>query len=379
MDPTLHALFLRSLDARGLVMLSQEGTVALADDEDRIYVELELSGEKKDPPMRFRMCRKGKNPTEKGEVLFDEVSAVSVMQRHAQFGNDLAIDYNHTTNYPAYLFADPAKAGEAAGWFRPEIVDGELWANVISWDAEAIERLRTKRYRYTSPVLKLEADTGRVMGVKSCALTNNPATHGLEALFTQHPTQKEPPVADATLKLFITALSMPADSTEAAVLARLQGSMQLTQTVVQLTGAPSVEAAIGVINGWKSESTKVVDLSKKLEEQEFNAVVQKGFAEKRLTPAMVEEFKRQKLSAVALSAMLPVLTPIAALDNKVQPQEKQPGAAEASVTAEDREIAMQFGNDPAEVAKLAQSKGGKVVHDASFQFDNASVSRVPRQ
>ncbi len=82
-------------------------------------------------------------------------------------GVDLVVDYEHQS-----MTGDRAPA---AGWIKElrAMTDG-LWARV-EWTDQAQTYLRSREYRYFSPVLRLEPATRRPVALLSVALTNTPA------------------------------------------------------------------------------------------------------------------------------------------------------------------------------------------------------------
>jgi phage I-like protein len=144
-----------------------------------VQTALEISLEGVDPPKEFRLFKAGANETTKGVFLFDEVSCKEVPAAVANWGNDFAVDYGHAMVDPAPL--DPAQAGIAAGWFKPTLRDGELWAMNVRWTERALGYLRAKEYRYISPFFEVDKE-GRVMRFINVALTNIPATYNLTPL-----------------------------------------------------------------------------------------------------------------------------------------------------------------------------------------------------
>jgi len=136
-------------------------------------------GATREPPSEFRIFRAGANPTTKGVLLFDEEAARSVMAAAREWGNDFPLDYQH--GMVAFLTPDPAASGAAAGWFAPEVRAGELWAANVRWTERAAGYLRAGEYRYISPTVTV-AEDGRVLELINVALTNIPATKGLDPL-----------------------------------------------------------------------------------------------------------------------------------------------------------------------------------------------------
>jgi phage I-like protein len=137
-------------------------------------------------PTEFRILRAGANKTEKGEFLFDEQAAEAVMAAYAAKGlGKVQIDYEHQSMVAPPGGGDAAKP--AAGWFRPEVRAGELWATDVAWTARAAgdagpRQAGAPEYRFFSPVLRFDEDTRRVRSLKNLALTNDPAMDELHPL-----------------------------------------------------------------------------------------------------------------------------------------------------------------------------------------------------
>ncbi len=131
-----------------------------------------------EPPHEFRIFTAGDVVTTKGTFTFDDAAAASVMAEYAAHGIELMIDYDHASL--ASVTLDPALAGKAAGWFTPELRNGELWAVNVRWCPPAAEALRRKEWRFMSPAFA--TDDGRVTSLLNVAITNLPATRQLEPL-----------------------------------------------------------------------------------------------------------------------------------------------------------------------------------------------------
>jgi len=132
-----------------------------------------------DPPTEFKLFSKGKNESTKGNFLFDDVAAKSVMSEYEAHGVDLMIDYDHASLSASPV--DPANAGKAAAWFNLELRNGELWAVNVRWTEPADGAIRRKEWRYFSPAFTVAKD-GRVGSLLNVAVTNIPALHGIEPL-----------------------------------------------------------------------------------------------------------------------------------------------------------------------------------------------------
>lgn len=155
------------------VTLSAQPTLALPD------------ATAKGPPTAFRILRAGVNTTDKGTFLFDAEAAEAVMAAYTAKGLDkIQCDFEHQSMQPPPAGGPAHKP--AAGWFRPEIRGGELWAVDVVWTADAAAMLApasgAPAYRYFSPILRFDEATRRITALRNLALTNDPAMDGLEPL-----------------------------------------------------------------------------------------------------------------------------------------------------------------------------------------------------
>lgn len=108
----------------------------------------------------------------------DEESLAAMVEAFQSRGVDLVVDYEHQS-------LNGGRA-PAAGWIKELAArqDG-LWARV-EWTAQAREYLRQKEYRYFSPVLKLDPETRKPLGLMHLALTNVPAMKGATPLAAKY-------------------------------------------------------------------------------------------------------------------------------------------------------------------------------------------------
>ncbi len=146
-----------------------------------------------------------------GDFVVDEESARLVIASFEEHGTDLPIDYEHQTLGGAY--AAPDGKAPAAGWIRRlEARPGVGLIAHIEWTAPAAELLRTRQYRYLSPVALVRREDRRMVSLHSCALTNKPAIVGMSPI-TGHPPEE----ADA-LTALRNRLALPAEAASQDVL-----------------------------------------------------------------------------------------------------------------------------------------------------------------
>ena len=132
------------------------------------------------PPSEYLMFAPGINETVKGPLLFDDEAAKAVEAFYAERGRKrLAGDWEHDSMVPAESRPANYKGSPASHWFALEVRPGpELWAVDVKWTPTAFAQIQAGEYAHTSPVVKFQKATGRIVAVLSSALTNDPATIG---------------------------------------------------------------------------------------------------------------------------------------------------------------------------------------------------------
>lgn len=137
------------------------------------------------PASRFRIMPAGLfrardgRPKDLPGWMMDREAAQRIIAATSACKGDLVVDYEHQT-----LKAQSNPGGApAAGWCKSlEWVEGDgLYVTDARWTAKATAMITAKEYRYISPVFAFDA-SGRVTGLHSIALTNNPALDGLTDL-----------------------------------------------------------------------------------------------------------------------------------------------------------------------------------------------------
>lgn len=278
-------------------------------------------------PSELRLFAAGEIDTTKGLFRFDAESAASVMKCSRSMGHDLPFDYEHASVF-AMFATDPAEAGKAAGWFRPEIRNGECWATGIQWTPKATEKILAKEFRYTSPTFRHDkSETPRVLEIYGCALTNGPATKQSKPITASRkdtlvmasnwvpmcfgascssastccqacpvketccsicrcpcPPDPSGPVdagamqmsaresfstfltKEHSMKTVLAALSLKDTASEAETLVAVNQIREQLNGIVALTGKTVLADAIGIIQGWRAGADQVAALSAQLAE-----------------------------------------------------------------------------------------------------------------
>lgn len=128
------------------------------------------------PPTEVRLIKFGRTETLKGDYFLDAESAIKVMQRYQSRGLYLCFDYGH-----GVVSGQNEEQTKAAGWFDLQLRDDGIYAVDIKWTPKAAQMIANREYLYISPAIVLDEDK-KVIRIINCALTNLPATDGLEPL-----------------------------------------------------------------------------------------------------------------------------------------------------------------------------------------------------
>lgn len=121
--------------------------------------------------------------------LIDHQAARRVIAAFKRKGRDLVIDYDHQSEMPERRPADGI--ARAAGWitsldWRP----GRGLYATVRWTETARAALESGEIRYSSPSIDIDAKSGRVIELRSFALTNRLATLGVEPLAASEATDR---------------------------------------------------------------------------------------------------------------------------------------------------------------------------------------------
>ena len=134
---------------------------------------------------RFRVFREGWIKTDHGMSLMTPKAGAEVIRKFRERGNDMMIDLRHFSISPNAT----REQSEAMGWIPCpnglEYVDGDgLYAVNVQWMPEVKAGLECKppRWKYFSPYYDQDKRSKVITALLNVALTNMPATHGLNRL-----------------------------------------------------------------------------------------------------------------------------------------------------------------------------------------------------
>lgn len=311
-----------------------------------------------------------------GEALAAALNAIAAQ-------TPIVVDYDHQT---LYVEKNGQKA-PAAGWIlSTEWRAGKGLFAKVDWTDEAQELIGKRKYRYISPVITHDEETGAVTGVHLAALVNHPGLLGMEAAVAQvaklsaqlYPTQQENSVD--LLTALLANLGLAAGTTETEALAAVSA---LKATVDASKGAPTVPTALTTALGLQADATEqaaldavtalrkpasgdaaatalqglqqtVVQLTGELKALQGDKVVQtvdQAIKDHKLVPAQREwALGYGKADYTALQAFI-AAAPVLPLGGQTQGDPTAGGGNGTALSAAQSAIATQLGLDPAKYAE----------------------------
>lgn len=184
---------------------------------------------------------------------------------------DLAIDYEHQLDRPEARNSGPVPV---AGWIKELAARADgIWGRV-EWTKRAKELIGNREYRFLSPSMLCDKNTGRVLKINGAGLVHRPALH-LTALASQEDTMAD----DTTLLERLAALlGMSIEDGEDAILDAFEKRLEDGGKPDPAKYVP-IEAVEDMMKDRASEKGA-------LKSERVATKVEKAFQEGYLTPAM---------------------------------------------------------------------------------------------
>ena len=307
----------------------------------------------------------------------------------------IVIDYEHQT-----LNSEKnGQAAPAAGWIKQvEWRNGAGLFASVEWTAKAKSHIDAGEYRYISPVLQFDKQTGRVVSVMHAALVNFPALLGMEPVVAQlaakfnatfkdwtpasagvtHLNPQEPQMDLAALialfglaagttpiqcMAFLTGLKADVDGLAALKvklglepgvdLAALSAHIAGLTTQVEALKANTGKADPGTLAAMQALQTQVATLTGQINQREITELVDGSIAAHKLVPAQRDwALKLGQTDLAALKAYVASAQPIPGLAG--QSGGREPGDTNtAALTGLGAQVMAQFGLTPEQFAKGA--------------------------
>lgn len=301
---------------------------------------MELStGEAGELPSEFRIFKAGLNKSRKGSFEFTGTGARECMERIAEFGADYPVDYNHAM-FRGFSAVDPASEGRAAGWFKPKLRNGELWATEVQWTTEGAQRLAAKEYRYISPAFNRN-EKGEICELLNVALTNVPALTGLSPLMASQIEQDH----EEKMEKILTMLGLKSDATEGDIETAMKAfAASKEMLLAATTKATEAEAKITEL------SKRLADMQTEKVSAEVDALLDSAKRDGRVSPAQAEALKAKGVED------LEFLKTFLSAAIKATPEVKtEPKKDTTSLSEAEKQMAKAFGLSHEKIVEL-QSK-----------------------
>ncbi|KJR98783.1 MAG: hypothetical protein VR65_19985 [Desulfobulbaceae bacterium BRH_c16a] len=271
-----------------------------------------------------------------------------------ELGRDLPIDLEHSSELKARL-GEPAPA---VGWINELAVrDGEIWG-MVEWNAEGKKLIGERAYRYMSPVIVYNRESGIIVGLTSVGLTNQPNLE-LPALNSQqggNPENKE----DEMLKAILVALGLPETATDADAVAKIKELKNEVSTANNRAETPSLDKFVprsdydtAVARATNAEKS-LGDVKKEQLETAVNAAIDQALKDGKITPATADYHKAQcrQEGGLALFSEFCKAAPVVGGESGLAG--KTAGDTQTALNSEQQKVAEMFGNSAEDIAKYGK-------------------------
>jgi phage I-like protein len=339
-----------------------------------LTIELDAS---KAPPSEFRIFPQGMIETTKGIFRFDAEAARSVMAAVTDWGNDYCLDYDHSMM--SFFSMDPSESVKAAGWFKPELRNGELWASQVSWTPKAASMLSQREVRYTSPTFCADED-GTISELVNVALTNLPATKKQTPLMASKKAD-EPKKENKAMKklslIVLGALGLSADSDDTTVISAINQLKERARNagdagkdladahkrLNELTGKASFSESLGVVLSWKESAPQIEKLTARISELEqtgrageVERMVEAGIKDGKIAPAQKDYWLTNgKKDPEMLKGFLSTAGTVVPTKGATEPDKK----GSVALTDDQKKDGAKLGLDEKQMIAVAEKMAGR--------------------
>jgi phage I-like protein len=330
------------------------GALAVVQLTDDTYATLVSLAAGEAPPTELRLFERGETDTTKGKFTVD---VERVMKRFRELGKDkLPFDYGHA------MVSFGGGDQRAAAWFVPEVRSGELWAVNIEWTPRAIRELGEKEWRFYSPAFRaMWPDSGDepavITELINCALTNLPATKNQKPIVASEDFETDNNNRNRSMKLILQKLGV---SEEGEAIVRVDQLITGESANVALLSSLGFKNVTELASAFSASQ----ETNKKMKNEIRNAKIAELSVAGRLPPAQHEfarmlsddqfdAFVKGLPESAAPSPAAPALQ-LSAPPSGSNARGVPSSAGTVTLSDEEREMARQFGQDPAELLKVKQ-------------------------
>jgi phage I-like protein len=208
---------------------------------------------------------------------------------------DLPIDIEHATE----LKGPRGNPAPAVGWIQELTVrNGEIWGRA-EWNEQGKSLVGERAYRYLSPVIVYDRASGRIVGVTSVGLTNQPNLKLPALNQSQSNEGADGPEESIMLKALLAALALPETATEAEALAKITGLKSDLATAANRAENPSLEKFVpradydAALARATNAETAINTIKSEQLENDITTAIDAALQEGKITPATADYHRAQ--------------------------------------------------------------------------------------
>jgi phage I-like protein len=240
-------------------------------------------------------------------------SAGLIIAGLSALANPLVVDYEHQTQRAV----ENGQPAPAAGWINGKDVTWREGAGLfapVKWTARAQLHIDAQEYKFLSPVIAYDRNTGEIKNIISVALTNLAAIDGMNevsARLNASLTQQETPAMNKLL----AALGLTEDASEESALTALSAiTAGHATSIAELKAASPDPAKFVPVKVMSDLQAEVATLRSEKIGREVDGVVTAALTAGKLLPPQ-EKWARDlgAKDIAALNQYLDTASPIAAL------------------------------------------------------------------
>lgn len=284
----------------------------------------------------------------------DAESVIAASFSHAA-GNVLPIDFDHRS-----LSAQGTADSRAAGWITEMHVEGDRVMASVEWTAEGRRAIKSKSYRFISPVFTTLRSDGRVVLIEGAGLVNNPALPEIRQIASKD-EHMEP------IEQIAELLGLPADDTD-QIAERIEALLETETHLASVTDAAGVsgdDAVTQVCSRLKAGAGADVDPAKYVPMSAFTdlqaqfaslqsevgdgkaeVALQKARDDGKLTPAMEDWAKQLASKDLGEFQNWAASAPVVIAPSARKLAGRQPPVNTGALDKTERQVASLMGVDP---------------------------------
>jgi phage I-like protein len=206
-----------------------------------------------------------------GYFYIDETIAQRLIAERRSIKRPLLFDYDHQTLHTS----ENGQIAPAAGWADNDNIywkEGQgLYVTGVEWTDKARQMIKSKEYRYISPVFSYDKVTGNVISLKHIAITNDPAVDGMQDLVALSQSKEQTTLTTKTtnpenamhplLVSLLATIGITVDADEKNV------DMAALKTLLDADNAKTGFAALKAkVDAHESNTTEIAALKAKVNE-----------------------------------------------------------------------------------------------------------------